>query len=71
MKQTALKFIILSFNNIHLFLILVMFLFFRLLQVKQANGKLIFFNPQQPCNHFILVTIYLVLEEHEMICYWF
>ena len=71
MKQTVLKSILVKLINIHLLLIILLLIFMQLAQVEQANGLLFLYNPQQPCNHFILVTIFLVLEDHEMIYYWF
>ena len=71
MKQTVLKSILPELFNIQLLLKILELIFMQLAQVEQANGLLFFGNPQQAYKNFILVTIFLVLEDHEMIYYWF
>ena len=70
MKQTVLKSILVELINIQLLLKILELKFMQLAQVEQANGLLILHNPQQPQHLFILVTIFLVLEDYEMIYYW-
>ena len=70
-KQTAIKCIMLALGNNNLILLVLMCMFMQLNQMQQNYGLLIFNNLQQPYNHFILLTIFLVLVEHVMIYYWF
>ena len=37
-------------------------------QMERRTGILNLVKSQKHCNHFGLLTIFLVLEEHEMIC---
>ena len=67
-KQIVVKCILEAMFNLHLILLIGIGLKFGpLAQVEQQNGKLILDNPQQLLRHFILLTIFLVLEEYEMI----
>ena len=66
MKPTAIKFIMVPFFKNHLFLIRLDLKLMQLAQMDQRNGILIVNIFQKVCNHFGLLTIFLVLEEQEM-----
>ena len=68
MKPTIIKFIMVPFCNIHFLLIRLKVKFMRLAQVEQQDGSVNFNNPQLACNHFGLLIIFLVLEDHSMPC---
>ena len=66
-KKTADKFITLLFNNLHLLLICLLLKLMQLVLTEQRIGGLNLNSLPQLCNHFFLLTLFLVLEEHEMI----
>ena len=68
MKPTVHKSTTVPFGNHHLLLIGLVVKFMRLAQMDQINGVLLFTNHESTYNHFGLLTIYLVLEDHEMTC---
>ena len=68
MKPKVLKYIMLVFGNIHGLLMKLLVMFMRLAQMEQQNGELYLHNLQQAWNHFCLLIIFLVLEDHEMMC---
>jgi hypothetical protein len=68
MKPTVIKFIMVPFHKDHLLLIRLQVKFLRLAQVEQRNGTLNLHNPQLAWNHFGLLIIFLVLEDHSMPC---
>ncbi len=67
MKPTVIKYTMVPFTNFHLIMRL-MLIFLRLAQMEQENGKLNLVNPQKVCDHFGLLTIFLALADHEMMC---
>ena len=70
MKLTVHKYIMAPLSNQHLLLNRLMLNFMQLAQVDKQNGTLGFNNLQKVCNHFGQLTIFLVLEDHQMMCYW-
>jgi hypothetical protein len=67
MKLTAHKYTMVPFIKIHL-LNQLSVKFMPLAQMELRNGGLILHNPLSAWNHFGLLTIFLVLEDHEMMC---
>jgi hypothetical protein len=67
MKPTVIKFIMVPFGHNHLIMRLKV-KFMRLAQMEQRNGTFTFNNPLSACNHFGLLIIFSVLEDHEMMC---
>ena len=65
MKPTVIKFIMVPIGKIHL-LMGLMLKFMRLVQMEQRNGLFLLDNPLLVWNHFGLLAISLVLEDHEM-----
>ncbi len=68
MKPTVIKSIMLPLFNHHLLLMGLIIEFIRLAQMEQRNGPLNLDYLHQPWNHSGLLTIFLVLEDHEMTC---
>ena len=68
MKPTVHKSIMVPFRNHHLLLMCLKLKFRRLAQMEQSNGTLNLHNLQTASNQFGLLTIFLVLEDHEMTC---
>ena len=67
-KQKAHKYTMQQYINKHKILLLLGLIFGLLAQVEQENGILNLHNFQELNNNFGLQTIFLVLEEPEMIC---
>ena len=67
MKPRERKYTMVAFGKDHLIIGLKL-IFMRLTHKDNQNGGLRFHNPQRAWNHFGLLTIFLVLEDHEMTC---
>ena len=62
------KYTILAFGNIQVHLIKMEFNYMPLTQMERENGVLNLDNLKQTQHHFILVTIFLVVEDQEIMC---